>query len=88
MMRMIDVKKKFKLSLFQREKDRSRCTAWLCKKPNSEEVKMYNLQLGDLSEEKYGIIWEFFPSVRPPIPPIWEASVQKKFKGLFCVLGP
>ena len=23
-----------------------------------------------------------------PRPPIWEASVQKKFKGLFCVLGP
>ena len=23
-----------------------------------------------------------------PTPPIWEASVQKKFKGLFCVLGP
>ena len=24
----------------------------------------------------------------PPTPPIWEASVQKKFEGLFCVLGP
>ena len=71
MMMMIDVNFFFKLSLFQREKDRSRCTAWLCKKPNSEEVKMYNLQLGDLSEEKYGIIWEFFPSVGPPPPPIW-----------------
>ena len=57
MMMMIDVNFFFKLSLFQREKDRSRCTAWLCKKPNSEEVKMYNLQLGDLSEEKYGIIF-------------------------------
>ena len=79
MMMMIDVNFFFKLSLFQREKDRSRCTAWLCKKPNSEEVKMYNLQLGDLSEEKYGIIWEFFPSVGlPPTPTIWEASVQKK----------
>ena len=68
MMMMIDVNFFFKLSLFQREKDRSRCTAWLCKKPNSEEVKMYNLQLGDLSEEKYGNIWEFFPNVGPHPP--------------------
>ena len=38
------------------------------------------LILGSLSEKKYGIFWEFFPNVGPPLPtpPIGEASVQKK----------
>ena len=29
-----------------------------------------------------------FSQMSDPRLPIWEASVQHKFKGLFCVLGP
>ena len=41
--------------------------------------------------KKYGIFWEFFPNVGPPSPPtplFGRPPSKKKFKGLFCVLGP
>ena len=40
--------------------------------------------------KKYGIFWEFFPNVGlPPPPPLFGRPLsKKKFKGLFCVLGP
>ena len=48
----------------------------------------HKTQLGSLSEKNIRDFLGVFPKCRAPRPPIWEASVQEKIKGLFCVLGP
>ena len=36
--------------------------------------------LRDVSREKNGKMWEFFPSWGPPLPPVWECHVFERKK--------